>query len=762
MNEKKKWGGPVSRPIVLLRVVVALLLGIHGYYRALSGGATLFGGYLTAAGFPLGPLLAWGITVFEMGGSILLLLGRFVPWVAAGHALILISGIVLVHGREGWFVVGGGRNGVEYSVLLLASLAVVVWSHRLALVLGGAILLCANSAMATTPAEAALAEQVKATERAFAATMAQRDHAAFATFLADEAIFFSDRGVLRGKPAVVQGWRGLYEGAAAPFSWEPERVEVLDGGTLALSSGPVRDSKGRHIATFNSIWRREAEGRWRIVFDKGEAVCDATATTSSPPPAAKLESELAAYAHTALQAWRAPGMAIAVVQGGRVIFAQGFGQRELGNNAPVDAHTRFATASLTKGFTAAVAGAQVSAGKLVWDEPIVTKLPGFALRDAKVTAELTLRDVLSHRSGLDESADLLWLGTGYDQNEVLSRLRAVPQAAPLRSAFSYSNVLYVAAGKLVAQIAGSPWEDVIRKQLFEPLNMRDSGFGIPQAQGGNWARPHAEHDGTVRPIAPRNIDNIAPAAAIYSSAADLSRWLLMLLGRGELDGKRILDSSVVDTMYTSHTPVGLAPWQKALYPESNLLSQGMGFMLQDYRGQLVAWGTGGIDGYACSLAVVPKAQLGVVVLTNVPWTGLPEGLVFWLLDKYLGGANKDWSALRLALSQQSRARRAEAQRKKEGQREQTTWPIAPAQLAGKYHNALLGEAVIEAVRADAKTLSLRIAKSLRAVLEPWRPGVLRIRPSDPQIDTELCTYTTGPDGSVKSVALGDWGTFERK
>lgn len=118
------------RPLWLLRVSVALLLGIHGYYRALSGGVPPFGEYLRGVGIPFGVVVAWSITGFEMLGSVLLALGRFVPWVAAGHALILCGGIALVHGRQGWFVVGAGRNGVEYSLLLLLALGVLVWSQR--------------------------------------------------------------------------------------------------------------------------------------------------------------------------------------------------------------------------------------------------------------------------------------------------------------------------------------------------------------------------------------------------------------------------------------------------------------------------------------------------------------------------------------------------------------------------------------------------------------------------------------------------------
>jgi ketosteroid isomerase-like protein len=138
------------------------------------------------------------------------------------------------------------------------------------------VLLLATAATAQTNSE--LKELVRTTELAFARTMADRDHAAFATFLADEAVFFSGAGVLRGKAQVTETWKRYYEGAAAPFSWEPEDVEVLDSGTLAMSSGPVRDPSGKRIGTFNSVWRRETDGRWRIVLDQGCPRCECPGT----------------------------------------------------------------------------------------------------------------------------------------------------------------------------------------------------------------------------------------------------------------------------------------------------------------------------------------------------------------------------------------------------------------------------------------------------------------------------------------------------
>lgn len=139
---------------------------------------------------------------------------------------------------------------------------------------GMVLALFAGGAIAAPPTNAELKQQVTETERAFAATMKARDYAAFTTFLSDEAVFFAAPGPMHGKEAVANGWKRFFEKPAAPFSWEPDEVEVLASGTLAISGGPVYDPNGKLIARFSSIWRQEAPGRWRIVFDRGSDVCD--------------------------------------------------------------------------------------------------------------------------------------------------------------------------------------------------------------------------------------------------------------------------------------------------------------------------------------------------------------------------------------------------------------------------------------------------------------------------------------------------------
>ncbi len=464
------------------------------------------------------------------------------------------------------------------------------------------------------------------------------------------------------------------------------------------------------------------------------------------------------YAPQSLAKWGTPGMAVAVVLGDEPVLVEGFGNRRLGDLGKVDAHTRFALASLTKTFTAAAALQLATEGKLPLGVPIKTLRSDFVLRDAVASEQLTMLDVLSHRSGIADAADLLWSGTGYSRSEVLSRLAQVPQATPLRSGFSYSNVMYVLAGEQAAASAGTTWETLISRRILAPARLQDAGFGTPSAADGNAASPHALRDGKLTAIPARDLHNIGPAASIYASATDLSRWLRLWLYGGMLDGEQILAKSVVDAMWTPHTIVGLPPWAKRLYPESHFLLHGLGWMLQDYRSKLVAWNTGGIDGYSCSLAILPEEKLGVAVLTNTPFTGLPEAMVFWLIDAWLSGPQKDWSELRLKMSLESRARQARAVAVELGPQSSTTWPIPVEKMLGKYVSPLLGSAELTQQQGVVK---LRIAKSLTAQILPWQPGRLRIQFDDPSIDAMPLTWTLSAKGQPAELVLGEYGAFVR-
>src|SRR6185503_18286062 len=207
-----------------------------------------------------------------------------------------------------------------------------------------------------------------------------------------------------------------------------------------------------------------------------------------------------AWVAKGIKDWRTPGMAVAVVKDGQVVFAQGFGVRELGKPQPVDARTLFAIGSTTKAMTAALVGMLVDEKKVEWDAPVTRYMPWFQLKDPAVTRELTVRDLLTHRAGLG-NADYLWYGQRASTDEILRRVRLIDPAYPVRSGFIYQNIMYAAAGALIEAVAGQSWADTIHARIFEPLGMRDTiATAATLAKQPNVASPHAIVDGRVRVI----------------------------------------------------------------------------------------------------------------------------------------------------------------------------------------------------------------------------------------------------------------------
>jgi CubicO group peptidase (beta-lactamase class C family) len=258
------------------------------------------------------------------------------------------------------------------------------------------------------------------------------------------------------------------------------------------------------------------------------------AALASCPAAAQqgLLAGLDVYVAKAVRDWRAPGLAIAVVKDGQVVFAQGYGVRELGKPDPVDTHTLFAIGSTTKAMTAALIGMLVDEKKVELDAPVTRYLPWFQLRDPAVTRDLSVRDLLTHRAGLG-NADYLWYGQNNSTEEILRRVRLIEPAYPVRSGFIYQNIMYAAAGAVIEAASGKPWAEMIRTRIFEPLGMRETiATASTLAAQPNVASPHYLIDGQVRVIENASVDPVAPAGSVWSSVADMAKWMQFLLNGG--------------------------------------------------------------------------------------------------------------------------------------------------------------------------------------------------------------------------------------
>jgi CubicO group peptidase (beta-lactamase class C family) len=461
---------------------------------------------------------------------------------------------------------------------------------------------------------------------------------------------------------------------------------------------------------------------------------------AEPPPAAPLTDRLAAlepWIEQALVDWQVPGLALAVVRRDAVLLSRGYGERRLGSAEPVDGATSFAIASLTKAFTATTLGLLVADGTLGWDDRVVDRLPGFALHDPALAAELRLRDLLSHRAGYETFAgDLLWIGSRFDSAEVLRRAADLEPSWGVRYQYGYSNLMFLAAGAVLEHAAGRSWAALLRERLLGPLGMSRTTTSVAELDGlDNVAVPYMEVDGELLEIPYLPVDNMQPAAALNSCADDLARWLRLQLGDGTLDGQPIVPPEVLAETRAPHTAIPLGPLGRSLIPERHLLSYALGWAVWDYRGRLVVSHEGGLPGMFSYVAFVPEADVGVAVLTNAEQS-LTRAVVMQVLDLALDAPPRDWS---LALREWEQSLEQPAT----PGTEPTAVDAAPAgpslplsAYAGAYHNPLLGRA--ELVESpDGLHLALPDHGGLDGTLAPAAGEAFECRWSDPSFGTSI-------------------------
>jgi CubicO group peptidase (beta-lactamase class C family) len=340
-----------------------------------------------------------------------------------------------------------------------------------------------------------------------------------------------------------------------------------------------------------------------------------------------------------LAAWEVPGCAVAAVQDGQVVLAAGWGQRDLDTKLPVTADTLFAIGSTTKAFTAATVGALVDDGLLDWERPLRDYVPEIQLHDPVVSDRLTVVDLLSHRSGLPRH-EMVWLGhPSRTRAEVIRRLRFLPLSKDLRQAFQYCNLGYLMAGYAVEALSGTSWEDYLRRRLLTPLGMGRSNLSVEAMSADpDHATAYERRQGVVVPVPQRPITALAPAGAVNSCAADLTRWLLAQLGDGQLDGKAVMSAAMVAHQHEPHIVLP----EDRTFPASTRHAYGLGWFVGRYRGHRLLEHGGGIDGFLTECMLLPDDGIGVAVMTNTTSSAMTPIVAYRILDELLGLEPLDW------------------------------------------------------------------------------------------------------------------------
>ena len=356
------------------------------------------------------------------------------------------------------------------------------------------------------------------------------------------------------------------------------------------------------------------------------------------------EAVLDKDARDTIAAWHLPGLAIAVVQNDKVIFVKAYGIKEVGKSQPITADTLFEIGSTTKAFTATAMAMLADEKKLSWDDPVRNYVAGFHVSDPCTDALITLRDIASHRSGVARH-DELWDDSDFGRDELIRRIGAMKISKPIRSAYQYNNLMFVTAGEAAASAAKMPWDQLIRTRIFAPLGMTESRIAFADWPASDHATGHrwdgkSEH-AVVQPM--RNYDALAPAGTIKSSAHDMAQWLRFQLAGGVIDGKRLLSQAALDETHTPQTIIPIGPGTRALYPDTNFLTYALGWNASDYHGELLVAHAGALNGFRTNVALLPKHNLGIVILENVGRGSALAALRNTILDQFLKLPIRDWN-----------------------------------------------------------------------------------------------------------------------
>lgn len=459
------------------------------------------------------------------------------------------------------------------------------------------------------------------------------------------------------------------------------------------------------------------------------------------------------------KAFDVPGIAVAIVKDGKVVYAHGYGVRSLATGKKVDENTLFGIASNSKAFTSAAIGILADEGKLKLDDKVTDYIPEFKLYDPYATAEFTIRDLLTHRSGLGLGAgDLMDFpdSTDFTLQDVIHNLRYFKPVSSFRSKFDYDNQLYKVAGEIVARVSGMSWEQFIETRIMQPLSMAQSSASYQRLKDrSNVVDAHAPVNGRVVVI-PRYLSTTGNAAGgIYSSVTDLSKWIIMQMDDGRYgDGlsKRLFSSKIHSQMWSPQTILPVYPNDY----NTHFSAYGLGWFLSDVKGYKEVEHTGGIDGMVTEVTLLPELGLGIIVLTNQQSGAAFQAITNQIKDSYLGMPRKDYVKL---YADQMKTYEGGADSiklsvcKQVNQQQKENLKTPFTLYAGTYHDNWLGDAVISIKNGSLWFQAKRSPKLVGQLLH-YKGNTFVIKWNLRSMDADaFATFTMDENGQPKGIRM---------
>lgn len=458
--------------------------------------------------------------------------------------------------------------------------------------------------------------------------------------------------------------------------------------------------------------------------------------------------QLDAYIANAVEQFDQPGLAVGIVHQGELVWSKGYGKLDLAKDAPVTPNSIFFIASISKAFTACAIGLLVDEGKLSFNDPVRKHIPEFTTPDPYVSANVTVRDLLSHRVGWETfDGDLLWYGTDYTQEQILARHAAQPLVHGFRERFGYSNLMYIAAAQLIERVSGKTWDAFITERILQPLGMdRSTVETADLARFTDVALPHVRKG--QDPAAPQrsmpyqSLQGADGATGINSCITDLAKWDAMWANEGKVGDAPFLSARTFSTLTATQLAMG-----------GRRDGAAMGWFVEYHHGEKVITHSGGMPGFVLNHAVVPDRDLAVIALGNGESYSV-FAVTNKVLDLYLGDGSADPAGQLLPRIAELKEQDAQRRAARVAARKRGTKPSVPLDsLRGSYVDAIYGEAAITVARGTASLSLLPAAELFTGTLEHWHHDTWKWNHADPFLEPGYITFQFDADHRITSLKI---------
>lgn len=465
---------------------------------------------------------------------------------------------------------------------------------------------------------------------------------------------------------------------------------------------------------------------------------------------AKIITAFDEYVKKELPRWQTPGISVAVVKDGKIIFTKAYGVRELGKPQPYTTKTLSACASTTKAMTATCMGMLVDEGKVKWSDKVMDILPSFKLASPYSSSEITVLDLFTHNAGLG-NADLLWV-SGYSREEILQHMQLMEPSYSLRSSFIYQNLMYIVAGEVIHKLTGKTWDEFITERIFKVLGMNNT-YADHSVLTANMdvTTAHFKDKDTLKAIPYIYTDNIGPAGGVFSCADDMAKWLQCVLDSTKINGNRLLKPATYAAMFKPQVIAPLSMYSTMEIMKPNWFTYGLGWFQHDYRGKMVQFHTGSLAGLTAIAGLLPAEHFGIYIFGNLDHAELRHALMYKAFDLWgFNDNNNDWSGRFYPLYKAIADSAQKNENEELAKRVLNTHSLPLAAYTGKFSNKKL--ASINVALKDS-TLTIAMPGNIQIALQHWNYDVFRGKFSLWWFGYSWVQFLPGKDGNVEALKL---------